>query len=128
MNADKNEKLERMTETVIGCAYTVQNVLGNGFLEKVYENALVHELRKQGLECKQQYGIEVQYDGVCVGEYFADILVGNEVVVELKAVKALAPEHTAQTLNYLKATGKRVALLLNFATPRVEKKRIVNNY
>jgi len=117
-----------ITEQIIGCAYTVSNTLGSGFLEKVYENALAHELRKSGLRVKQQHEIKVYYDGVVVGEYAADLLVESAVIVELKAVKALDDVHMAQCLNYLKATGVKVSLLLNFGTPRVEVKRIVHDF
>jgi GxxExxY protein len=112
------------TEKIIGCAFTVSNVLGVGFLEKVYENALAHEMRKQCLEVKQQHPIVVRYDGIVVGEYQADFVVGDEVIVELKAVKNVDDVHLAQCLNYLKATGFKRALLLNFGTPRLGVKRI----
>ena len=119
---------ELTTEKIIGCAYTVANTLGPGFLEKVYENALAHELRKIDLEVKQQYGVNVHYDGIIAGEYVADLLVQNEILVELKAIKGLDGVHMAQCLNYLKATGLSVCLLINFGTAKVEIKRIVNNY
>ena len=80
---------DHLSELIIGCAYTVANTLGAGFLEKVYENAFAHELRKQGLEVAQQSGITVYYDGIVAGEYIADLLVENEILVELKAVKSL---------------------------------------
>ncbi|HUT33508.1 MAG TPA: GxxExxY protein [Planctomycetota bacterium] len=117
--------LDKLTESIIGCAYTVSNTLGCGFLEKVYENALAIELRKAGLDVSQQHPIEVLYGGVAVGEYCADLLVDHRVVVELKAVKAIDEVHMAQCLNYLKATGLHVCLLLNFARPKLEVKRIV---
>ena len=126
MNADE-AALNRISERIIGCAYTVSNALGCGFLEKVYENALAHELRKAGLAFTQQYGIAVKYDGVVVGEYAVDLLVEQSVLVELKAVRALDEVHRAQCLNYLKATGLRVCLLLNFGLPRVTISRIVQN-
>lgn len=101
--------------------------MGNGFLEKVYENALAYEVRKAGLAVAQQHRIEVLYDGnVIVGEFVADLLVEERVLVELKAVKALDDVHMAQCLNYLKATGLPVCLLINFGRPRVEVKRIAN--
>ncbi len=102
------------------------NKLGCGFLEKVYENALAHELRKAGLSVAQQYGIKVRYDDIIVGEYTADLLVDGAVVVELKAVKALDSIHTAQCINYLKASGLQLCLLLNFGKPRVEVHRVAN--
>jgi GxxExxY protein len=113
-----------LTGKVIGCAYAVQNELGSGFLEKVYENAMLHELGKQGIAVVQQAPIHVFYDGAQVGEYFADLLVEDSLIVELKAVKAIDPQHYAQTLNYLKATHKQLALILNFGTPKVEIKRL----
>jgi GxxExxY protein len=122
------EELNEITRRVIGCAYAVSNGLGAGFLEKVYENALVHELRKAGLQVEQQAPIDVYYDGVIVGEYVADLLVEGEVLIELKAVKALDDIHRAQCLNYLKATGRRICLLINFGNPRVEIERIVLNF
>ena len=122
------EELNQITERVIGCAYTVSNGLGAGFLEKVYENALAHELRKNGLDVIQQHPIQVLYDGVVVGDFVADLLVEHEVLVELKAVKALDDVHLAQCLNYLKATGRSLCLLLNFGTPRVQVKRVVRDF
>jgi GxxExxY protein len=117
---------EDLTETIIGCAYSVANVLGNGFLEKVYENALAHELRKKGLQVEQQRAMLVHYDEVVVGEYFADLLVEGKVVVELKAVKSVEEIHKAQCIHYLKATGMQVCLLINVGAPRVQIKRIIN--
>ena len=116
----------QITEAVIGAAYEVSNTLGAGFLEKVYENALRHELVKRGFRVEQQKPIEVVYDGVVVGEYVADLIVEGRVLVELKAAKALDNNHFAQTLNYLRATGIRTGLLLNFGSPRVEVKRLRN--
>jgi GxxExxY protein len=114
-----------LTEKIIGCAYRVGKTLGCGFLEKVYENALTHELRKSGLNAAQQHGIAVYYDGMMVGEFVADILVQDCILLELKAVKAFDDIHIAQCLNYLKATGLRICLLINFGAPRVEIKRLV---
>jgi GxxExxY protein len=126
MNADKRRSdLDGFTEKIIGCAYTVGNTLGCGFLEKIYENALALELHKAGLKTVQQHGIQVFYDGVVVGEYVADLLVEGIVLVELKAVKALDDIHAAQCLNYLKATGIQICLLINFGRPRVEVKRLI---
>ena len=98
---------------------------GAGFLEKVYENALAHELRKAGFLVVQQHPISVWYDGLVVGEYFADLFVEECVIVELKAVKAIDEAHWAQCLNYLRATGMRLCLLINFGRSRIEIKRIV---
>ncbi len=119
---------EEITEKIIGCAYTVANTLGAGFLEKVYENALAHELRKDGLETEQQFPVIVRYDGIVAGDFIADLLVEKEILVELKAVKALDSVHMAQCMNYLKATGKQVCLLINFGSPRIEVKRIINGF
>jgi len=125
MDADEAQ-VNRLSEQVIGCAFQVINTLGPGFLEKVYENALAHELRKSGLAVKQQQGIAVRYDGVVVGEYTVDLLVERTVMVELKAIRALDSIHAAQCLNYLKATGLRLCLLLNFGKPRLEIQRFAH--
>ena len=114
-----------LTRTIIGAAFEVSNTLGCGFLEKVYENALAHEMRKQGLRVAQQHPAPVVYDGVVVGDFVADMLVEEAMLVELKAVKALENVHLAQCLNYLKATGLGVCLLLNFGEPRLGIKRVV---
>ena len=109
MNAD-SKHLDEISEPVIGYAFTVANTLGAGFLEKVYENALAHELTKAGLTVTQQIAIGVEYDGVTVGTYVADLLVEDAVLVEIKAVRALDTNHDAQCLNYLRATGLTVCL------------------
>jgi GxxExxY protein len=112
-----------LTSAIIGAFYDVYNQLGCGFLEKVYENALAHELRKRGHGMQQQAPIEVYYDGLQVGSYFSDLLVDKSVLVELKAAKAIAEEHEAQLLNYLKATEIDVGLILNFCPkPQVKRK------
>ena len=118
--------LNRISDRIIGCAFGVMNTLGCGFLEKVYENALAHELRKAGLSVAQQHPITVRYDDIIVGEYFADMLVEATVVVELKAVKTLDSVHNAQCINYLKASGLRLCLLLNVGKSGVEIHRIAN--
>jgi len=105
---------EEITEIIIKSFFKVYNTLGYGFLEKVYENALAVELRKNGLEVKCQYPISVLYDNVIVGEYFADIIVNDVVVIELKATKELSKEHEYQLINYLKATKIELGLLMNF--------------
>ena len=128
MNADEKLSLNEITEKIIGCAYAVANSLGAGFLEKVYENALAHEIRKARLKPEQQSSIEVRYDGVVVGNYCADLLVEGSVMVELKAVKVLDEIHLAQCLNYLRATGLKVCLLINFGSPKLEIKRVVNRF
>ncbi|QQS32653.1 MAG: GxxExxY protein [Acidobacteriota bacterium] len=117
-------ELNPVTEKIIGCAYTVSNGLGAGFLEKVYENALAHEMRKGGLKVTQQQSFRVLYDNVEVGYYEADIVVEGKVLVELKAVRSLDEVHRAQCMNYLRASGLRICLLINFATPRIQIKRI----
>ncbi len=117
-------EINKITETIIGCAFKVGNALGCGFLEKVYENALAYEIRKNSLETEQQKEIKVYYDNVEVGNYDADVLVEGKVLIELKAVKNLDDVHRAQCLNYLKATGIKLCLLINFGNPRVEIKRI----
>jgi GxxExxY protein len=124
MNADDNV-LDHPTDRIIGSALTVSNALGAGFLEKVYENSLAHELRKAGLSVLQQCGGTAMYDGIIVGDYAVDLLVQESVIVELKAIKAIANVHHAQCINYLRATGPQVCLLLNFGNPRLEIKRIV---
>jgi GxxExxY protein len=129
MDADKRRlESDEISRKIIGCAYTVSNELGSGFLEKVYENALAHDLRKAGLVARQQHGINVMYDGVVVGEYSADILVNDSVIIELKTVKGLDDIHVAQCLNYLRGTGLNLCLLLNFATPRVQVRRVVHEF
>ena len=125
MNSDEHRyEHDDLTERVIGCAFTVSNTLGHGFLERVYENALAHELTKCGIECSQQVPVAVLYDNVVVGEYFADILVERRLLVELKAVRGLEDSHWAQCLNYLRATKHRTCLLINFGKARIEIKRI----
>ena len=114
-----------LTERIIGAAMSVHNALGVGFLEKVYENALVHELRKMGLSTEQQRPIPVFYDGVCVGDYIADLIVDGKVLLELKAVSGFSDEHSAVCLNYLRCTNLPVCMLINFGKPRLQFKRLV---
>jgi len=130
MDADKRRCLsdDEITEKVIGAAYKVANTLGLGFLEKVYENALFHELKKCDLHVEQQYSIKVVYDGVSVGNFFADLFVENRIIIELKYAKSIDEVHLAQCLNYLKSTQTTLALLINFGTPRVQVKRVVFNH
>ena len=116
-------KDDDLTQKIIGCAYTVHNTLGPGFLERVYENALRIELEKLGLRVKQQEPINVTYDGHVVGEYYADLWVDERVVIELKAVQTLIKQHEVQLVNYLAATGIDCGLLLNFgASVQVKRK------
>jgi GxxExxY protein len=121
-----NTELNELSERVIGCAFTVINTLGAGFLEKVYENALAFEVRAAGLSAVQQYGAKVYYKDIVVGDYFADLLVNDVLLVELKTVKTLDDAHRAQCTNYLKATGLQLCLLLNFGKPRLEIKRVAH--
>ncbi|WP_165774536.1 GxxExxY protein [Candidatus Viridilinea mediisalina] len=112
-----------LTDAVINAFYHVYNTLGSGFLEKVYENALVYELRKRGYTVAQQLPIKVLYDGHVVGDYYADLVVNNCVILELKAVATITTDHEAQLLNYLRATRYEVGLLLNFGPkPQVKRK------
>ncbi|MDD2707922.1 MAG: GxxExxY protein [Verrucomicrobiae bacterium] len=120
---DSGLKHERITKTVIGCAFEVINELGVGFLESVYEKALLLALQQKGLSAMSQHPIRVMFRNECVGDFYADIFVEEKVIVELKAVKAIAPEHQAQIINYLNATGIEVGLLINFGNPRLEYKR-----
>ncbi len=122
MNADKTDGL---TERVIGAVFEVSNTFGAGFLEKVYERALLRELRLRGMRVVGQASYSVVYKGQCVGTYFADMVVEDLVVVELKCVDRLTDAHQAQCLNYLKASGMKVCLLVNFQKPVVEWKRMV---
>jgi GxxExxY protein len=117
---------DALTERIIGCAYQVANTLGPGFLEKVYENALAHELRKAGLSVIQQQGIEVRYDGIVVGDFIADLIVEGTVILELKATREHSDFYTAQCLNHLKATGKPTCLLINFGRAKIDIKRFWN--
>ncbi len=116
--------INQVTEKIIGCAYRVSNSLGIGFVEKVYENALAHDIQIFGLKVAQQAPIKVLYDGIVVGDFFADLLVEEKVLVELKAVSMLKDEHVAQSLNYLRATGLEICLLINFGTTKVQLKRL----
>jgi GxxExxY protein len=125
---ERRAVINSKTEQVIRAAFKVSNVLGCGFLEKVYENALAYELTKQGFRIQQQWMIDVRYNGVIVGQYVADLVLDDEIVIEIKAIKCFEDIHTAQCLNYLKATGKTICLLLNFGSPKVDVKRIVHQF
>jgi len=116
-----------ITEAILKAFYRVYNELGYGFLEKVYENSMAIAARKLDLTVAQQASIVVYFDDEVVGEYFADLLVNNLVIVELKAVKQLADEHEAQLLNYLKATPYEVGLLLNFGPKPEHKRKVYDN-
>ena len=116
-----------ITERVIGSAYKVSNTIGDGFVEKIYQNAIFIEINKSGLRVQQQVPIIVEYDDIIVGEFFADLVVEDLVLVELKAVKLLEEVHVAQCLNYLRASGLPVCLLINFFRPKVEIRRLIPN-
>lgn len=116
-------KHEQITKSVIRCAFEVINELGAGFLESVYEKALLLALRQKGLSAVAQHPVKVIFRGQCVGDFYADLFVEEKVIVELKAVKAISPEHQAQIINYLNATGIEVGLLINFGNPKLEFKR-----
>ena len=118
---------QEITGKILKAFYSVYNDLGYGFLEKVYENALIHELRKMDLKVVRQRPIKVYYDNVLVGEYFADIIVENAVIVELKAVEVLHESHANQLTNYLKATEIEVGLLLNFGEEPEFARKILTN-
>ena len=113
----------QLTEKIIGCSYRVYNRMGHGFLESVYEKCMMIELRKAGLRAEAQKSITVRYDGEIVGEFVADIIVEDTIILELKAVRRVVQAHEVQLVNYLVATGRPVGLLLNFAENKVEIKR-----
>ncbi len=115
---------EELTREIIEACFEVSNELGAGFLESVYEKALLLALEQKGLRAKAQVPLDVCFRGVVVGAFFVDILVESKVIIELKAVKSLLPEHQAQVINYLQATNWEVGLLVNFGTPRLEHKRL----
>jgi len=117
--------INRITYEINGAVFEINRVLGSGFLEKVYQNALMVELTSRGLKAKSQVPIKVLYKDNVVGEYIADILVEEKVIVELKTVEGLDRIHEAQLLNYLKATGIQLGLLVNFTHPKAEIKRMV---
>jgi len=125
MTRELDESTNDLAHEVIAAAMQVSNVLGAGFLEKVYERALVKELLSRGIAAVSQTPIQVFYNGESVGDFFADVMVANRLIVELKCVDRLSSEHLAQCINYLKATGHPLALLINFQHPRLEWKRVV---
>lgn len=120
------ENLNSLSEIIIGCVFNVSNTLGAGFLEKVYQNALIIELLECGLYVEKEKPITIYYKDKIVGEYYADILVNKQIIIETKAIAALNEIHQAQLLNYLKATNLHLGLLINFGTPKVQIKRMVN--
>jgi GxxExxY protein len=124
-NERESEDLDSLVDSMVGAAYEVSNTLGSGFLEKVYERALVRELALRGISAKAQAPFSIVYKGQSVGDYLADILVDDRLVIELKCVDEFSNEHLAQCINYLKASGRKLALLINFQKPKMEWKRIV---
>ena len=128
MNADNQDfKYKELTQKIIKIFYRVYNNLGYGFLEKIDENAMMIEFKKEGIFAVAQFAIKVFYEGEVIGEYYADILVDNKVIVEIKAAKHLVEENEAQLLNYLKATDIEVGLLLNFGTKPEFKRKAFDN-
>jgi GxxExxY protein len=122
---DDGRSVNGLTERIIGAGFEVSNTLGAGFVENIYENALARELRLRGLSVAQQNGVSVYYKDFDIGTYVTDLIVEDTVIVELKVVQALNEFHIAQCVNYLRATGKTTCLLMNFAKPRLEYRRIV---
>ncbi len=123
----QNYKHSKITEEIIRYFYKVYNTLGYGFLEKVYENALIRELQKNNMKAEKQLAIKVHYDGDIVGEYFADVIVEDKIIVELQAAECLMEEHEVQLINYLKATDKEVGLLLNFGKKPEIRRKVFSN-
>jgi len=126
MNAGKGLEHEKLTEQIIGCAIEVHKRLGPGFLESIYENALIIELQRQKLHIEQQREVIIKYDSVEVGRHRLDLIVDNTIVVELKAVKNIEDIHFAIVKSYLKALGKEHGLLINFSKPVLEVKRVIH--
>ncbi len=116
-------KYEKLTEKIIGCAYQVYNKMGFGFLESVYEKCLMIELKKTGLKAESQHPIVVHYEDTVVGEFAADIIVEDSIILEIKAVRHIAKAHEVQLVNYLNATQKDIGLIINFGEKEVEIKR-----
>ena len=127
-DTEERAKLEALVEKVIGAAYEVSNVLGAGFLEKIYERALIEELTLRGVRARSQAIFPVAYKGKHIGTYAADLVVDDCLLVEVKCVEQFSNEHLAQCINYLKASGCTVCLLVNFQRPKVEWKRVVNGF
>ena len=128
MDADYQDfKYVELTEKIIEIYYRVYNKLGYGFLEKIYENAMMIEFKKENISAVSQSAIKVLYEGEIVGEYFADILISDKIILEIKAAKNIAEEHEAQLLNYLKATNIQVGLLLNYGPKPNFKRKAFDN-
>jgi GxxExxY protein len=123
---EERASLENLAETVVGAAYEVSNVLGAGFLEKVYERAMIEELSLRGLRVTEQAPFPIAYKGKYIGTYSADLVVESHLLVEIKCVEQFSNEHLAQCINYLKASGLHLALLINFRHPKVEWRRVVH--
>jgi len=119
-------EFDKLTEQVLGACFEVSNELGIGFLESVYEKSLVIALRDKGLSANSQVNVKVSFRGQDVGDFFADIIVEEKLIIELKVVKTIAPEHIAQVLNYLRATKIKTALLINFGKSKLEYRRFDN--
>ncbi len=128
MTAPQRESLNTLFEEVVGAAYEVSNTLGAGFLEKVYERALAKELSLRGIPVRPQVPYKILYKGHVISEYIADLVVDESLLIEVKCVNTLVNEHLAQTLNYLKASSLRLALLINFQHPKVVWQRVVHNF
>ena len=126
-DTEERARLDALVEKVIGAAYEVSNVLGAGFLEKIYERALIEELNIRGLRARPQATFPVAYKGKLIGTYAADLVMDDCLLVEVKCVEQFSNEHLAQCINYLKASGLHLALLINFRHPKVEWRRIVHN-
>ncbi|MFH0887924.1 MAG: GxxExxY protein [Planctomycetota bacterium] len=116
---------KELSYNIIASALKVHNILGAGFLEKVYENALIIQFKKAGIKAEQQVSLKVNFEGEIVGDYCADIVVDNKIILELKCAESINSIHKAQIINYLKATGMKLGIIINFAKPKLEYKRIV---
>jgi len=125
MNSNNNILYKELSYEIMAAVFEVHNVLGSGFLEKVYENALMTELTLRGISAEAQKNLVVKYKDIAVGSYCADIVVNSQILLELKAVEALNTVHEAQVLNYLKGTGLQLGIIINFGKDRVESKRFV---
>ena len=124
----ERERLNHISRTIIGAAQSVSSTLGYGFLEKVYENSLCIELRRRGVSYQQQMPLQVRYEGLVVGDYIPDVIVEDSVIVEIKAVAAIERPHRQQCLNYVRASGLRLGLLLNFGRAHLEVGRVVFHF
>ena len=122
------EELNKLSNEIIGIAIEVHKNLGPGFVEKIYEEALVYEFKKKEIKFKRQYQVQVEYKGLNLGKQRIDFLINNNIILELKSVCGIIEVHRAQILSYLKTADKRLGLILNFAKPKLEIKRVVNNF